>query len=46
VTGCDGALLDNIYTTGAVTADCTVLVTFAVDAGEIIFQDGFDGGAI
>ena len=46
VTGCDGALLDNVYTTGAVTADCTVLVTFAVDAGEIIFQDGFDGGAI
>ena len=46
VTGCGGTLQDNIYMTGAVTADCTVSVTFVVDAGEIIFQDGFDSATI
>ena len=46
VTGCGGTLTGNLYTTGPVSADCTVSVTFAVDAGEIIFQDGFDNGTI
>jgi hypothetical protein len=29
ITGCSGSLIDNIYTTGAITASCTVLVTFS-----------------
>lgn len=29
VGGCDGQLTDDVYTTGAITADCTVSATFA-----------------
>jgi len=43
VTGCDGSLTDNVYTTGPITADCTVTVTFATDDSDFIFLDGFDG---
>jgi outer membrane protein assembly factor BamB len=45
VTGCDGTLEDDVYTTGPVTADCTVTVTWGTDDTDPIFQDGFDGGA-
>ena len=31
VTGCDGTLMGSIFTTGALTADCTVTATFAID---------------
>jgi len=43
VSGCDGSLDNDIYTTGAITEDCTVSVTFQIIDGEIIFQDGFEG---
>lgn len=29
VTGCNGTLVDNTYTTGPITADCNVIATFA-----------------
>ena len=32
VTGCGGTLVDSTYTTGAVKADCTVIVTFVLDS--------------
>jgi hypothetical protein len=32
----------DVYTTGAVTADCEVDATFVVDPADIIFRDGFD----
>lgn len=41
VTGCGGSLAGNIYTTGPITADCTVSATF-VNAADIIFDNGFD----
>ena len=44
VTGCDGSLDGNVYTTGAITTDCTVSVTF-VDGSDVIFEDGFDAPA-
>jgi len=31
VTGCDGTLVDSTFTTGAVTADCTVTASFAIN---------------
>lgn len=43
VTGCDGELTDNVYTTGPITADCTVTATFVVDDSDFVFRDGFDG---
>ncbi|MGN6519541.1 MAG: ExeM/NucH family extracellular endonuclease [Dokdonella sp.] len=33
VTGCGGSLAGNTYTTGAITADCTVTANFAPDGG-------------
>jgi hypothetical protein len=42
VTGCDGTLVGDVYTTAPVTADCTVTATFAVDDGDFVFQNGFD----
>ncbi|MBO9661293.1 PQQ-binding-like beta-propeller repeat protein [Dokdonella sp.] len=38
--GCGGALDGNVYTTAAVTADCTVTITFSGD--DWIFADGFE----
>ena len=35
---CGGTLVDSTYTTGAITADCTVAVTFS----DRIFADGFE----
>jgi hypothetical protein len=42
VSGCGGDLAGNVYTTGPVTADCTVAVTFTLDP-DLVFKDGFDG---
>ncbi|MGA9422795.1 MAG: PQQ-dependent sugar dehydrogenase [Rhodanobacteraceae bacterium] len=43
VSGCDGVLDRSTYTTGAITADCTVTATFAPAADDLIFASGFDG---
>lgn len=42
VTGCGGTLVGLVYTTAAVTADCTVSATFDVDPEDIIFVNGFE----
>jgi hypothetical protein len=41
VSGCGGSLAVNVYTTGPITADCTVSATFVF--ADLIFADGFDG---
>lgn len=41
VSGCGGSLAANVYTTGPITADCTVSATFVF--ADLIFADGFDG---
>ena len=41
VTGCGGSLAGHLYTTGAISADCTVSAVF-VATGDIIFRNGFD----
>lgn len=38
--GCGGSLKGSVYTTGSVSADCTVTVTFTGD--DWIFRDGFE----
>ena len=43
VVGCGGSLNGNLYTTGPITADCTVTATFAPDTSDVIFRSGFDG---
>lgn len=43
VGGCSGSLVGAVYTTAAVTADCTVSAVFAPGGNEAIFEDGFDG---
>ncbi len=42
VSGCGGTLVGLVYTTAAVTADCKVSASFAVDPADIIFVDGFE----
>jgi hypothetical protein len=42
VSGCDGSLAGSTYTTGPVTADCTVTATFMVDPADVVFTNGFD----
>ena len=43
VSGCNGSLEGSVYTTGAITGDCTVTATFAPDGpGDPIFSNGFD----
>jgi outer membrane protein assembly factor BamB len=43
VSGCNGTLEGSVYTTGAITGDCTVTATFAADGpGDPIFGNGFD----
>ena len=43
VTGCGGSLEGNVYTTGAITGDCTVSATFTLDGPvDPIFLNGFD----
>jgi hypothetical protein len=45
VTGCGGALAGNIYTTGAITADCTVSATFA-PITHVVSLDANAGGSV
>jgi putative pyrroloquinoline-quinone binding quinoprotein/putative pyrroloquinoline-quinone-binding quinoprotein len=42
VTGCGGSLDGTTYTTGAITADCTINATFALDQTDPIYSNGFD----
>ena len=42
VTGCGGTLAGDTYTTGAITGDCTVTASFALNPADRIFADGFD----
>jgi hypothetical protein len=42
VEGCDGSLDGFVYTTGPITADCTVSAVFERD--DAIFANGFDSG--
>lgn len=43
VTGCNGSLEGSVYTTGAITDDCTVTATFAAEGpGDPVFVNGFD----
>ena len=42
VDGCGGVLAGTLYTTAPIVADCTVAATFAPDASDIVFRDGFD----
>jgi hypothetical protein len=39
---CGGSLAGSIYTTGPITADCTVLATFTASGTDLIFADGFE----
>lgn len=43
VTGCGGTLAGSTYTTGAVTADCTVYANFAIDSFDLTFTSGGNG---
>lgn len=45
VAGCNGSLSGNTYTTGPVTADCTVTVTFAINTHAVTPSAG-EGGTI
>ncbi|HEY0231782.1 MAG TPA: PQQ-binding-like beta-propeller repeat protein [Dokdonella sp.] len=42
VSGCGGALAGAIYTTAAITLDCTVSAAFAKDTSDVIFRNGFE----
>jgi len=42
VTGCDGKLTGGVYTTAAISGDCTVAATFTVAASDIVFTNGFE----
>ena len=42
VTGCGGTLVNLVYTTAPVTADCTVLAQFSENTDDTIFANGFD----
>ncbi len=43
VSGCGGTLTGNTYTTGAITADCTVTATFAINAYTVTPTAGANG---
>ncbi|RYD14701.1 MAG: hypothetical protein EOP90_12180 [Lysobacteraceae bacterium] len=43
VTGCGGSLVGNTYTTGPVTADCSVSATFAIDRHTVTATAGANG---
>lgn len=43
VTGCDGSLVDNTYTTGAITADCTVTASFSPP---VVFSNGQNASVV
>ncbi|MCB1920103.1 MAG: DUF4214 domain-containing protein [Candidatus Competibacteraceae bacterium] len=44
VTGCNGSLSGNTYTTGAITADCTVNATFSPQTFTVTATAGANGG--
>jgi len=47
VTGCGGTLLGNIYTTGAITSDCTVTASFAMNSYQLtVNKTGTGSGAV
>ena len=46
VTGCNGALTSNRYTTGAITANCTVSASFAVVSSYTVSATAGVGGSI
>jgi hypothetical protein len=46
VVGCGGALVDNTYTTGPITANCTVAATFAIDTFSLNVRVTGDGGSV
>jgi YD repeat-containing protein len=43
VTGCGGTLVDNTYTTGPITSDCTVTASFAVNTFTVTPSAGANG---
>jgi hypothetical protein len=43
VSGCGGSLLGSTYTTGAVTADCTVSASFAINVYSLSYSAGANG---
>src|SRR5438034_818013 len=43
VTGCSGSLVGNTYTTGAITADCTVTASFAINTYTLTYTAGANG---
>ena len=45
VTGCNGTLSGNTYTTGAISGDCTVSAAFAIDTFTITMNTGTHGSA-
>ncbi len=46
VTGCRGSLSGNIYTTGLITAPCTVAASFTKDRTITLTASGINGGTI
>jgi hypothetical protein len=43
VTGCGGSLSGNTYTTGSITADCTVTASFAINTYTLTYTAGPNG---
>jgi hypothetical protein len=43
VSGCSGSLADSTYTTGAITADCTVTAGFAINSYTLTYTAGSNG---
>jgi outer membrane protein assembly factor BamB len=42
VSGCDGNLVESVFTAGPVEADCSFTVNVGVAAADIVFDDGFE----
>lgn len=42
VTGCGGSLSGTVYTTGAITADCTVTASFVANVAPVASADSYD----
>jgi hypothetical protein len=42
VAGCGGTLVDSVFTTAPVTADCEVDAAFVLDPADVIFRGGFE----
>ncbi len=43
VSGCGGSLVDSTYTTGAVTADCSVVASFSINQYTLTYSAGANG---